>query len=522
MNRLLVSLLSVFDAAVAAAVGVAIALAPLTLVFVPAFGGTADWESLWPAGAAVWQLGHLVPQTITLPGEYLAAAGISADAASFVLSLAPLGFTAFTAIFAARSGARAAAADGWVTGVVSSSLVFAVLAAAIALTSGSGVAQAPLWQAVLFPALVFALPAVAGAIAGEWREAGAGVIARMRDRIEALGGGWGDVPGLAVRGAAVVLVALIGFGALALVVALVFGGAQVIALYEAAHVDALGATVITLGQLAYLPTLLVWAISFLAGPGFAIGAGTAVSPAGTQLGVVPGIPLLGVIPESSSSWLLLLVLLPVAAGALAGWVVRSHLVARSAAAVPAAAITDTPWATAALDGLIGPPTPLGSDDDDEPPHEPVGPRLAITVLIAVLSGAASALLAALASGSLGPGRLAEVGPPPGPLALAVGLEVLVGAGILLLGPRRRADDDEREWQPEGTTVPTRRDGIPFADALPRIPFADEPHPDTPADADPDAAPPAEPAPLPPLRTPDPDGAPSAPSPRRPSALPPVD
>ncbi|MFT4229743.1 MAG: hypothetical protein QM602_05580, partial [Microbacterium sp.] len=65
----------------------------------------------------------------------------------------------------------------------------------------------------------------------------------------------------------------------------------------------------------------------------------------------------------------------------------------------------------------------------------------------------AALLSALASGAAGPGRLAETGPAPGPVAVAVGLEVLVGAGILLLSPRR-ADDrpDDRAVQPVGQSV----------------------------------------------------------------------
>ena len=45
------------------------------------------------------------------------------------------------------------------------------------------------------------------------------------------------------------------------------------------------------------------------------------------------------------------------------------------------------------------------------------------------------MLSWAASGSLGPGRLTEVGPDPGAVALAVGLETLVGVAILLLSPR---------------------------------------------------------------------------------------
>ena len=118
MHRLIVALLAAVDAALAAAVGLAATLAPLTLLWIFAFGGEADWGVLWPAAVSVWQLGNLVPLHITLPPGYLAATGIDSAAASFVLSLAPLAFAAFTAIFAARSGARASHADAWLTGVL--------------------------------------------------------------------------------------------------------------------------------------------------------------------------------------------------------------------------------------------------------------------------------------------------------------------------------------------------------------------------------------------------------------------
>ncbi|MGA1827952.1 DUF6350 family protein, partial [Microbacterium sp.] len=312
MHRLIVVILAAVDAAITAAVGIAATLAPLTLLWVLSLGGTADWGALWPAGAVVWQFGNLVPVQVTLPGDYLAVAGIDPGAASFVLSLAPLAFAGFTAISAARSGVRASRAESWVTGVIAGSLVFAALAALIALSSGTGLAAVNGWQAILFPALVFSIPLLIGAAVTEWCEAGSGFVARLRDRIEAFPHGWGEVPGLIARGSAVVLVGLFGLGALAFAVALVLRGGEVIALFEAAHVDVLGAAVVTLAQLAYLPTLAIWGMAFVAGPGFAVGTGTAVSPAGTQLGLIPGIPVLGALPESTTPWLLLLALLPVA------------------------------------------------------------------------------------------------------------------------------------------------------------------------------------------------------------------
>ena len=252
-------------------------------------------------------------------------------------------------------------------------------------------------------------------------------------------------------------------------VALVLRGGQIIALYEAAHLDVLGATMVTLAQLAYLPTLVVWGLAFIAGPGFAVGAGTSVAPAGTQVGVVPGIPVLGILPESTTPWLLLLALCPVAVGALAGWIARSRLTPVGAAATrrateppatPAGASRSTDAApdlartldldrTSLLTALLESPAAPEPTADAEPEpvpgdtlasplaDEPIVPRLVIALGIALVSAGIAALLAALANGSMGPGRLAVMGPAAGPMALAIGLEVLLGAAILLLSPRAR-------------------------------------------------------------------------------------
>jgi len=550
MNRVLVALLTVFDAALAAAVGLAIVLAPLSALWVLGFGGGADWAALWPASVTVWQLGHFVPLAITLPDAYLAVTGIDASAAAFVVSLAPSALALFTAVFAARSGARAARSGAWATGVVSSGVVFAVLAALAALTGGTTLAAVDLWKAILFPALVFVVPALVAALVVEWREAEDGLVARVRDRVETRAGGWGEVPGLAVRGTAVAVTGLVGIGSLALAVAVVAGGADVVALFQAGHMDVLDVVVTSLAQLAFLPALVVWALAFAAGPGFALGTASSVSPVGTQLGVLPGIPVLGAVPELQSPWFLLVALLPVAAGGLAGWVVRSRLVAAAEAAPATAAPAPTvPWAVPALQGLIGDPRDAAAPEPDDAHDDGFGVRLALTALIAVLSGALTGLLAALASGSIGPGRLAEVGPAPGPVALAVGLEVFVGAAILLLSPRRRAPVS-RAHAPEGGSrdggaEPRDGDrGERGTDAVPAVRWTGEagapgaaageaptsrrtPDIDV-AGTDADAAPAPAPAdagdgdtaPLPPFVPREREDGASAP--RRPSPLPPVD
>ncbi|GAA4478340.1 cell division protein PerM [Microbacterium panaciterrae] len=403
MQRLLIVLLAAVDALVAAAIGLVVLLAPLTLIWAISFGASADWGALWPSAVTLWQFGHGVPVAVSLPDALVRAVGIAPEAARFVLSVPPLLLLAFTAFFAARSGRRAALSGSWITGVVSGTVVFAVISGLAALTGRFAMLATPLPLAILFPPLVFLCGALAGAMATAWSEGDGGIIDRIQDALDGLSH-WAHVPGDIVRGASAALAGVIGAAGLAVAVAALVRGGQVVALFESLRADALGVVVIGLAQLAYLPTLLAWGIAWIAGPGFAIGTGTAVSPAGTVLGVVPGAPMLGLVPDNSSPWFLIVVLVPIAAGAFAGWLIRSRQVSA---------------------GI----------------ESGVMPRLAIALGIAVLAAAGGALLAALSSGSLGPGRLVHAGPEAGPVALALGLEVLVGAGILLLSPRRHGAPD---------------------------------------------------------------------------------
>ncbi|SEC07751.1 DUF6350 family protein [Microbacterium hydrocarbonoxydans] len=423
MQRLLVALLAAFDAAIAAAVGLVVLLAPLTLLWTLSFGVTADWGALWPLTGTLWQFGHGVPLDVDVSADVLRATGIAPAAAAFTLSVTPLAFLLFTLLFAARSGGRAARAGAWLLGSVSGAATFGAIALGVALTAKLGAARVPLVLAVLLPTVVYLVGAVAGAVRSAWEDGDGGLLDRVHDVIDSWGD-WGPVPSASVRGAAFAVVGMTAVSAVAVAILTATRGSEVVALFQAARVDALGAGVITLGHLAYLPTIIVWAASWLAGPGFAVGVGTAVSPAGTQLGVVPGIPVLGLLPESTSIWMLIVIIVPIGVGAFAGWAVRSRLV----------------W-----EG-----TPLGA-----------APRAAIAAGIGVLTAAVAAIAALLAGGSMGPGRLAEAGPAVLPFALALGGEVLLGAAILLLSPRHRdelAEERTDRWIAEMSASDLHGDG----------------------------------------------------------------
>lgn len=440
MNRLLVSLLAAFDAVIVVAVGLAIVLAPVTLLWVFGPSGEPEWAALWPVGATVWQLGHFAPVAITLPAEFTVLAGISADGAAFDVSLAPTALAVFTAAFAWRSGSRAARAGAWPTGVLSGTAVVAALSTLIALTSSTTVATVDLAAAIAAPTLVFFIPAFLGAAVRAWNEGDDGLMDALSERLP------DDVQNAvdaAARGLAICLAGFVAVGAVILAVLFAARGGEIVALTQAAHVDLLGLVMLSLGALLYLPTLVVWFAGFAAGPGFALGAGTAVSPAGTSLGVIPGIPVLGVIPESASTWMLLLALVLVAIGALAGWVARSLL-------------------------LIG-------------DAEPLRPRIVALTGVAVGSGAGAAALAWAAQGSLGPGRLAHVGPDPWWIGLAVLLEVGAGAAAVLLsptGPRRREEGEATA--PADQAAPPVPSSAASAAAA-REPASPDEHPTAPLD-----------------------------------------
>ncbi|WP_448719926.1 cell division protein PerM [Microbacterium natoriense] len=424
MQRLLVALLAAFDAAIAAAVGLAVLLAPLTLLWTLAFGVAADWGALWPLTGTLWQFGHGVAIDISLPTEVLTSVGIAPDAATFTLSVTPLAFLVFTLLFAARSGARAARSGAWLLGPLVGSSAFAVIAAGIALTSRIDAAQTSLLLSIVLPTAVYLAGSLCGAVRVAWEDGDGGLLDRVHDEVDAWGD-WGPVPASAVRGAAVAVVGVTAASALGVAIIVALRAGEVVALFEAARVDVLGGTVITLGHLAYLPTLIVWAAAWIAGPGFAVGTGTAVSPAGTQLGVVPGIPVFGLLPENSSMWMLIVVLLPIAAGAFAGWAVRSRLVWEGTPLAPA-------------------------------------PRAVIALGIGVLTAAVAAIAATLASGSIGPGRLADAGPAVLPFSLVLGAEVLLGAAILLLSPRHR--DEVAEERTDRWIAEMAASDLPLLDA----------------------------------------------------------
>jgi hypothetical protein len=387
MNRTLSALFSALEAVIVVAVGLAIPLAPLTVLWAAQYGFGPDWSIFWRLSADAWLLGHGDDIRVTLDAATVKAAGVNGAGTPFVLTIAVLGFSLLTALLGRRAGHRIAETNHRVLGEVVAIVVFAAASFGIAVSAVSDAARPSISQGTILPTLVFAfglLVARAGALP-EWT--------RWRPDTRA-------IVGTALRagtaGAAVVLTV----AGIAVAVMLLANYAQIITLYENLHSGALGGVALTIAQILFLPNLVIWAAAWLVGPGFSIGTGSLVSPLGTTLGPLPSIPVFGALPQGDTPFEFVGLLVPIIAGFLVGAVLCSTLSARIRS-------------TGTVAWVVG--TGLGTG---------------------VVGGAILGLMAWASAGAIGPGRLQQAGPDPLTVGLFAALELGVAAIAGMLASRR--------------------------------------------------------------------------------------
>jgi hypothetical protein len=333
-----------------AIVAVALAVAAAS----PPADGTAgvDWEASAAAGVRVWLLAH----------------GVAAGSAAASVGLVPLGLTLVFASLAAGLARRFAVptTGSW----LAFTATYATCAAVIASVSDAA-ATAP--HAVVRAALVGALVAGGGAGAG-LRRAG-----WLR------GAGAGRLPAWFAAGVRLGVATALGLwaaGAIAFCFWTVAGWSEIARVAGTLDADPVGTLALALGEAAYAPTLAVWGVAWLAGPGFSVGVGTEYAPGHLTTAPLPSVPLLGALPHEAGG---LLVLAPLVVVAVA---VGARSLARRFGKRPSARTQ----------------------------------AIAVPVVAVLAAGAAMA-----SRGSLGGGRLATVGPSP--LATAIWVGVLVALGF---------------------------------------------------------------------------------------------
>ena len=206
------------------------------------------------------------------------------------------------------------------------------------------------------------------------------------------------VPLAAAAGASTVVLG----GSMALVAALYLGRARITQLSTSLGADPAGGLVLVLGELAYLPNLVLWAASWVLGAGISLGDSSFVTPTVTQLGLLPAVPVFGAVPTEPSgrSVLVAWLLVGVVAGVVAAW---------TAVAPRRRARFDE---TSLIGGLAG-----------------------------VVAGLAVTLVSVVSRGNLGVGRLVGMGPRPFELFVMscslLGISGMAGGLVIGLVSRRR-------------------------------------------------------------------------------------
>ena len=198
--------------------------------------------------------------------------------------------------------------------------------------------------------------------------------------------------------AGVAVLVLVVASSLGLAVAVVMHVADVTALLVSLDAGASGILLLTMLTLGYLPLAITWSMAYLLGPGITVSVGTVVSPyAETTTAALPGFPLLAALPAQPPAGGMLLPVVGLAAGALAGVLLRRRSRVGLREGLPAGVATG------------------------------------------VIVGCFLALIAWLSSGSVGTSSLVGLGPSPLAMGL-VGLAlVAAGATAIAAWPRRSAD-----------------------------------------------------------------------------------
>lgn len=398
MNARIVALATVLQIVVLVGLGVGLVFAPLTLMWAIDDGFSTDLLASWAASVDVWLLGHGVPLFFTLSTELADSLALGALSREFVVDVALLGVGLLTLLWGYRLGRQESTraypllvwffAVGTLVGL-SFLMVFFL---------PEQVVQVTLMDALVRPALFLAAGLAIAAWTGSG-EAGGKKLGPLRPGTAFWVVRSGFVAGLGA------VVAVLGVAAVVVAGLLVFSFAQVIGLYEALQPGFLGIVVISIGQLALLPTVIVWVATWLVGPGFTLGSGALVSPLGTNIQALPTLPILGILPNTVPTGAVIALLIPVVAGFVFG-----TRIAQSVAPAAGGGLWRSVTETAFFD-------------------QPLIRLTSASVVAGLVAAGLGGLLAAMTSGSLGPGRFQFVGPDPGSIALWWGLEV--GLGVLL-------------------------------------------------------------------------------------------
>ena len=342
------------------------------------------------------QLGPDVAAALALPGADI----------PFLISVVPLGFAMLSVLMGVHTGRRAAETPHRWTGVGVAVGTYAILAALVTLSAVSETVAPNQLQGLVLPTIIYAAGVLIGAELGRRKTAGAAesldLVSRgIRSAYQRIPQTSRTVIEGALRGGIAAAAGVLIVSAVAVAVLIAVNYATIIGLYEAVQAGVFGGATITLAQLALIPNFVIWAAAWFVGPGIALGVGATVSPIGTVVGTLPGLPLFGALPQGTPTYGFLGLLVPVLIGFVFAVVTRQFL--------DRAGVSERTTLAHVFTGLG----------------------------MGVVAGALLGLLAWWSAGAMGPGRLVEIGPNPLLVGALAAAEIGVAAALGMLASRVR-------------------------------------------------------------------------------------
>lgn len=320
--------------AIAAAWSVAMSVMLLLIVFTFAWIATADpassYDSALKAAVTLWLFAHSSPVTIE---------PLTFGLTPLLLTL-PLMWGLKRGVRWAIRSTRITNAAGVLGLILSVAATYSVLALLLSLTIGPDVRvnasrtllfaglwaiAAAIWAVTDSPGLVVPVEPPSFDEPGQRTRR----IVKVRAPHDVLVELWRDIPQPIRHGI------LIATRVLSLQAALAAAIAVILILWRSTEISSIvnmladsttdTVAVVTLTAM-YVPTVILWIVSVLLGPGFVMGEGSPYSFMEQQLGALPGLPFLAVMPASLPTWSIIAVLLSLVTAVLGSmkWLNQLH------------------------------------------------------------------------------------------------------------------------------------------------------------------------------------------------------
>lgn len=390
-TRTVTALIGGYDALLVSLGSIALIVAGTSLSWVLDAGATGVWLDSFRSAINIWFAANGVAL------NFAASTYSGIEIPAFTFWSLPLGAVLVFFGLGYRSGLRLYGAKELWPGWITAAAVYAGISSLAYSVSGSEGLAANAVAVYVLPTLIF-MSGMLGAslFGGVPHEAKAIVTASERaagkEWVEGLAEkvGWvlASIGSPALRAATGFVFALQALSAVIFAVLVGWNWLGVIQLFEQLQGGIFGGLGSTILQIGYLPNIIFYVSTWLVGPGFAIGAGSSISPLGTAVGPMPTIPIFATIPAADFQLGMMVLAVPVIIAIAVNVAVKAH----------------------AADARHHFATPLAA-------------AIAMGLAVGFIAALEMALLALLTHASIGPMRMQVVGADPVWVFVWVFLEV---------------------------------------------------------------------------------------------------